>query len=85
MKKLLSVKKVIVCVFIVLVIVVSIYQKNFVRLYTAVTLYDQDKIVNNFLTMYQSFNATVIPASTQPFHFSVDNGAKWRPKKVWRQ
>ena len=72
MKKLLSVKKVIVCVFIILVIVVSVYQKNLVRLYTAVTLYDQDKIVNNFLTMYQSFNATVIPASAEPFYFPVD-------------
>lgn len=36
------------------------------------TLYDQDKIANNFLTMYQSFNATVIPASTQPFIFPVE-------------
>ena len=57
---------------IVVVALVMVYQKNLTRLYTAVTLYDQDKIANNFLTMYQSFNATTIPASTQPFSFPVD-------------
>jgi hypothetical protein len=54
---------------VVVVALVAVYQKNLVRLYTALTLYDQDKIANNFLSMYQSFNATVIPASTQPFRF----------------
>ena len=72
MKKVLSVKKVIVGVLMILVALVAIYQKNLVRLYTAVTLYDQDKIANNFLTMYQSFNATVIDASTEPFYFPVE-------------
>lgn len=55
-----------------MMVLVAVYQKNLLRLYTAVTLYDQDKIVNNFLTMYQSFNSTVIPASTQPFYFPVE-------------
>ena len=53
-------------------ILIVMYQKNLVRLYTAITLYDQDKIANNFLTMYESFNATVIPASTEPFYFPVE-------------
>jgi len=72
MKKAFSIKKVILGLFIVMVVLVAVYQKNLLRLYTAVTLYDQDKIVNNFLTMYQSFNSTVIPASTQPFYFPVE-------------
>ncbi len=69
MKKVLSVKKIIFGFLIVVVALVAVYHKNLTRLYTAVTLYDQDKIANNFLTMYQSFNSTVIPASTQPFYF----------------
>jgi hypothetical protein len=72
MKKAFSIKKVILGLFIVMMVLVAVYQKNLLRLYTAVTLYDQDKIVNNFLTMYQSFNSTVIPASTQPFYFPVE-------------
>ncbi|GAB5380934.1 MAG: serine hydrolase [Aliiglaciecola sp.] len=46
-----------------------VFSSNLVRLYTAVTLYDEDKIVDNFLTLYQSFNANKIPASKTPFHF----------------
>ena len=61
------------CVFLLIVMAfIVMYQKNLVRLYTAITLYDQDKIANNFLTMYESFNATVIPASTEPFYFPVE-------------
>jgi len=62
-------------VLIILMVLVAVYQKNLVRLYTAVTLYDQDNIVNNFLSMYQFFNATVIPASAEPFYFPVDTNA----------
>lgn len=72
MKKVFSIKRVMLGFLIVVVALVMVYQKNLTRLYTAVTLYDQDKIANNFLTMYQSFNATTIPASTQPFSFPVD-------------
>ncbi|MFT6779404.1 MAG: hypothetical protein ACI8UG_002274 [Gammaproteobacteria bacterium] len=46
-----------------------------VRLFTAITLYDQHKIANNFLSMYQSFNDSVIPASTQPFRFPEETKA----------
>lgn len=56
----------------VLIVVVALsvmYQQNIRRLYTAITLYEQDKIVNNFLTMPESFNATRIPPSETPFHF----------------
>jgi hypothetical protein len=49
--------------------------KNLVRLYTVVTLYDQDEIANNFLIMYQLFNATVIPARIQPFQFTEETKA----------
>ena len=72
MKNILSVKKVTVSFLIIILALVAVYQQNLMRLYTAVTLYDQDKIANNFLTMYQSFNATVIPASTQPFYFPFE-------------
>lgn len=72
MKKMLTYKR-IACVFLLIVMaLIVMYQKNLVRLYTAITLYDQDKIANNFLTMYESFNATVIPASTEPFYFPVE-------------
>ena len=60
MKKMLSIKSVTFGFLFVVVALVMVYQKNLVRLYTAVTLYDQDKIANNFLTMYQSFNSTII-------------------------
>ncbi len=46
-----------------------IFSSNLVRLYTAITLYDEGKIVNNFLTLYQNFNANKIPASQTPFQF----------------
>jgi CubicO group peptidase (beta-lactamase class C family) len=75
MKKILTFKRITSGFLIVFVAVIVLYQKNLERLYTAVTLYDQDKIANNFLTMYQSFNATVIPASTQPFQFPVEEKA----------
>lgn len=69
MKKAVSFKGIALGFIIVVLILLGIYQKNLVRLYTAVTLYDQDKIAHNFLSMYQSFNATEIPASSQTFQF----------------
>jgi hypothetical protein len=75
MKKLFNLKRIMLVFLIVIVAFVLVYQKNLVRLYTAITLYDQDKIANNFVTMYQSFNATVIPASTQPFQFPLETKA----------
>ena len=67
MKKAVSFKGIALGFIIVVLILLGIYQKNLVRLYTAVTLYDQDKIAHNFLSMYQSFNATEIPASSHTF------------------
>ena len=64
-------KRIFISFLVIIITITLLYQKKLVRLYTAVTLYDQDKIVNNFLTMYQSFNSTVIPASTQPFYFPL--------------
>ena len=69
MKKRLSLKGVGLGFLIVVIVLLVTYQKNLTRLYTAVTLYDEDKIAHNFLTMYESFNATVIPASSTPFQF----------------
>lgn len=69
MKKILTFKRVLIGFLIIVISLVLIYQKNLIRLHTAVTLYDKDKIIHNFLTMYQSFNSTVIPASTHPFYF----------------
>ena len=69
MKKALSFKSIGLGFLLVVIVLLVIYQKNLVRLYTAITLYDEDKITENFLSMYQSFNATVIPASTTPFQF----------------
>jgi CubicO group peptidase (beta-lactamase class C family) len=71
MKQVLSLKGMVLGVLIVLMVLTAVYFKNLVRLYTAVTLYDEDKIVGNFLSMYQSFNATEIPASNEPFEFPV--------------
>ncbi|MBL4631055.1 MAG: serine hydrolase [Paraglaciecola sp.] len=69
MNKIRTFKKVAIGCLIIVIALIGLYQKNIVRLYTALTLYDQDKIANNFLTMYHSFNATVIDASSQPFYF----------------
>lgn len=69
MLKRLSLKGVALGFLIVVVLLFVVYQKNLIRLYTAVTLYDEDKIAHNFLTMYESFNSTVIPASSTPFQF----------------
>ena len=69
MKKMLTFKKITLGFLIIIIALIVIYQKNLIRLHTAITLYDKDKIVHNFLNMYQTFNSTVIPASTQPFYF----------------
>ncbi|MCC2617831.1 beta-lactamase family protein [Aestuariibacter halophilus] len=62
---------------IVLVVVLTLtasYWSNLQRLYMAVTLYDEDKIVENFRSMYTRFNAKTIPASSQPFAFPTAPG-----------
>ena len=39
-----------------------------------ITLYDEDKIANNFLSLYTVFNASEIPASDAPFVFPTEPG-----------
>lgn len=72
MKKAFSFKGVSLGILFVLIVLLLVYQKNLVRLYTAITLYEEDKIVHNFLSMYESFNSTIIPASTEPLPFSEE-------------
>lgn len=48
------------------------YSSNLVRLYKAITLYDADKITENFVSMYQIFPAKVIPPSQTPFVFETN-------------
>jgi CubicO group peptidase (beta-lactamase class C family) len=69
MKAYLNWKRIVLAVLLVLIAFVLLYQQNIQRLYTAITLYDEDKIVHNFLSMPESFNATRIPPSTEPFVF----------------
>lgn len=71
MVKMLSVKGVLLGFLVMVLVLLGIYQKNLIRLYTAITLYDEDKIVNNFLSMYQSFNSSTIKASSEPFQFPI--------------
>lgn len=54
---------------VLLVLLASMYSSNLIRLWTAITLYDEDKITANFLSLYDRFNSNVIPASRDPFHF----------------
>ncbi|GAA0859175.1 serine hydrolase [Aliiglaciecola litoralis] len=69
MPKMVTIKTVFLFVLVSVIVFASLYSSNLIRLYTAVTLYDEDKITENFLTLYQNFNANQIPASTQPFLF----------------
>ena len=47
----------------------AIYADNIKRLYVAVTLYDEDKIADNFVSMYKSFNVTELQPSATPRSF----------------
>lgn len=67
-----NVKNVALLFVLIIIIVLTIYSNKLMRLYTAVTLYEEDKIVENFLTLYESFNANKIPASNKPFKFPTD-------------
>ncbi|WJG10173.1 serine hydrolase [Aliiglaciecola sp. LCG003] len=64
-----NIKLVALFVCVLAVLLSLIFSSNLVRLYTAVTLYEEDKIVTNFLSLYKNFNANKIEASTEPFHF----------------
>lgn len=61
--------------FVAVIIVAGIYySNNLFRLYTAITLYDEDKIVENFLSLPDSFNANRIEPSSTPFSFPEESG-----------
>ena len=51
------------------------FYSNLYRLWMSITLYDEDKIAQNFLSLEQSFNHTVIPASDNPFVFPEAEGS----------
>jgi CubicO group peptidase (beta-lactamase class C family) len=53
-------------------LLLAIFQNNVWRLYQAITLYDEDKIANNFLNMYKMFDATKIESGKPAFYFGVD-------------
>ncbi|MDC0602116.1 beta-lactamase family protein [Aliiglaciecola sp.] len=69
MQKFVSIKYILFGFLVVLIGIGVTYSSNLYRLYTAVTLYDEDKITQNFLTLYESFNANEIPASQAPYTF----------------
>jgi CubicO group peptidase (beta-lactamase class C family) len=69
MKSILSWKRGFAALFIVMLITLGVYGQSIFRLYTAITLYDADKITYNFLHMSEVFNSTRIPPSTSPFLF----------------
>lgn len=52
----------------------AFYAKNLQRLYTAITLYDEPVIVNNFLTLYEHFNASKIEPAPVPYRFPSASG-----------
>mgnify|MGYP000403908221 CR=1 FL=1 len=74
MKPLIVLRNLFIVLFAVAVIGAVYYSNNLVRLYTAITLYDEDKIVNNFLSLYESFNANRIEPSQTPFEFPSASG-----------
>ncbi len=71
-KKTHWIKKSFLVALIAIVLLAMLYSSNLLRLYTAVTLYDEDKIVHNFLSLFQRFSANAIPASPEPFQFPVE-------------
>lgn len=54
---------------VVLIVSAWFYSANIERLYTAITLYDEDKIADNFISMPQAFNATTLQPSSTPYSF----------------
>ncbi len=50
-----------------------VFTSELKRLYQVVTLYDEDKIVSNFLNMHRLFPASEIPASSKPYYFAMAN------------
>ena len=69
-----SLKRIAAVFALLLVLLGVMYSNNLYRLWMSITLYDEDKIANNFLSLYRSFNNTVIPASDMPFRFPEQPG-----------
>lgn len=67
-------KNLFIAMVLILLIAGVYYSNNLIRLYTAITLYDEDKIVENFLSLPDSFNANRIEASANPFVFPTEAG-----------
>lgn len=57
-----------------LILTTAFYAKSLHRLWISVTLYDEDKIVENFRSLYKTFNASTLTASSQPFRFPEVSG-----------
>jgi CubicO group peptidase (beta-lactamase class C family) len=74
MKRHITWKSLTATIVLCLMVVVLIYSKNLKRLWISVTLYDKDNIVENFLSLPQSFNSIRIEASSKPFVFDVELG-----------
>jgi hypothetical protein len=53
-----------------LIVILAMFSTNIYRTYQVVTLYNEDKIVANFLNMHKIFPARQIPASTAPYQFT---------------
>ena len=71
----LSAQGVVLGFMLALVTLLGVYHKNIQRLADAITLYDADKIAQNFLSMYKIFNAKRIEPSLKPFYFAVNHQA----------
>lgn len=74
MKSLLNLKYLLFAFLVIILGSGVYYSNNLLRLWMAVTLYDEDKIVNNFLNLYKSFNATRLEPSAEPFLFPREQG-----------
>lgn len=49
-----------------------LFKDNIKRLHMAITLYDEDKIANNFVSMHESFNVTTLKPSSNPIALARD-------------
>lgn len=74
MKFVISRKAVAAAMCLLLLGLLLVYSNNLKRLWISITLYDQDKIVDNFLSLPDSFNSTELTPSSQPFRFEQLDG-----------
>ncbi len=69
MKAMATWKKAIILAVGLVALTLVFYGKSLHRLWVSVTLYDEDKIVENFRSLYKTFNTSILTESTQPFTF----------------